>query len=631
MASPWLRVLPVVAAIALGATGQTPVAHYEFNGTIAPLVGPQLTPKGPGLSYGLDRFGLPGRALVIAPSTAPVYLDMATNDDTPQRTVSFWFKAAATGANIGMIYESDGPHIANAQTQFGVLNGTMDYVVGSSRASAPIVAGRWYFAAIVRTASENRFYLNCQLVATIANLDNVHSVDHVPWTWSPNARIGNTSENRPSAPPLIYNYNGSIDDFRIYNVALTPEQLATVMGNGTLVPVLTIASHFCDGISISADGSSSCRMPMAEDHYFWAIAVSDANGNVAPGAPAWERWYSGTAGTFTFPPASSGGPNFLTCGRHYKVKLALQNSQVQWVETTSVIYVPCKPKIAIDGPEYVCGPSVTTLTASGANQYRWSPGNQTTTSVDVHPATDCGSNCSAGGTTYTVTGTDAWGCSATASLTIIAAPQNLGLDVSTGVASYVPMPYGQKDPEWKVRGRAGDTSQFQTPFSALPSATVVEPFERIIWVDPVSARWITSDAVGGKAHPLAPPGHNRQTGGLLYWYEHRFFIPPVGYKNLQLAIYGTSADNYAHIYLNRTLPIQGPPDVRVYRSDHMTFQSLYGPFFITAPSSLRIGENVLLAEVMNEFSSAKTPTGFTLLGYVQGQCTVQTVPCPECQ
>ncbi len=52
----------------------------------------------------------------------------------------------------------------------------------------------------------------------------------------------------------------------------------------------------------------------------------------------------------------------------------------------------------------ICQGGTTTLTASGANLYSWSPGGQTTPSINVNPATT---------TNYTVTGTNANGCSNT--------------------------------------------------------------------------------------------------------------------------------------------------------------------------------------------------------------------------
>ena len=67
------------------------------------------------------------------------------------------------------------------------------------------------------------------------------------------------------------------------------------------------------------------------------------------------------------------------------------------------------PVISISGDDTICTGDSTTLTAAGAVSYVWSPGGQTTPTISVFPTSN---------TTYTVTGTDASGCSDTTSITI---------------------------------------------------------------------------------------------------------------------------------------------------------------------------------------------------------------------
>ncbi len=115
----------------------------------------------------------------------------------------------------------------------------------------------------------------------------------------------------------------------------------------TLTPTISAASSFCDGSPITFVGgytSSGCSV----DNHVWTVVETDQYGIVAPGATEWwSSWYSGAPGWFTIPSQGSGGP-VMTCGKYYRVKLAVQNSVVTWAEATQVIYVNCPPVFAID-------------------------------------------------------------------------------------------------------------------------------------------------------------------------------------------------------------------------------------------------------------------------------------------
>jgi hypothetical protein len=76
--------------------------------------------------------------------------------------------------------------------------------------------------------------------------------------------------------------------------------------------------------------------------------------------------------------------------------------------TITVNVLPSPPVIATNnGP--VCTGSPVTITATGANTYLWQPGNMTSASVMVYPSAT---------TIYSVVGTGANGCSASATTTI---------------------------------------------------------------------------------------------------------------------------------------------------------------------------------------------------------------------
>ncbi|MGB2173381.1 MAG: PKD-like domain-containing protein [Flavobacteriaceae bacterium] len=68
------------------------------------------------------------------------------------------------------------------------------------------------------------------------------------------------------------------------------------------------------------------------------------------------------------------------------------------------------PVISISGDNTICLGETTVLTAAGGNSYVWSPGGETTPSITVSPTSN---------TTYSVIGTDADGCSDSATFSVI--------------------------------------------------------------------------------------------------------------------------------------------------------------------------------------------------------------------
>ena len=94
------------------------------------------------------------------------------------------------------------------------------------------------------------------------------------------------------------------------------------------------------------------------------------------------------------------------------------------IATDQVTISVSAPLVVNAGPDIsICTGTSTTLTASGATNYSWSPGGQTTASITINPSAT---------TTYTVTGTSA-GCTSTDDVTVTitsGAPINAGTDVN---------------------------------------------------------------------------------------------------------------------------------------------------------------------------------------------------------
>jgi hypothetical protein len=388
-----------------------------------------------------------------------------------------------------------------------------------------------------------------------------------------------------------------------------------------LTPVITGNSNFCAGAPLTFTGSC----PKASNT-FWEIAQSDKYGNVQSGGYSWNNngaWYSGAPGVFTFP-----GNVVPPCNSYYKIKLAVINACTGWTEINKVVYISCNPSVTVSGSQVACGASSVLLTADGtATTYSWSPINQTGKQVVVHPAMDCGSNC--GGDNkmnYTVTGTNSYGCLSTATYGVKPYPQNLMIDISTGVdPTGALITYGTKDPDWKVRGMAGNSLYNTTSFANLFPATVVTQYPGM-WVGTASERWITTTNRGTDPYDAGP---SQPSTGVYanYWYENRFTIPSgVGYGNLLLKIVRMSADNSASVFFNSPNAPYTSGIVRDFyvvnpTSSLTTCQNFYGPYNITDPVKFKIGENVLQVSVYNE-ENKNTPTGFIMNGAVTASCPV---------
>jgi hypothetical protein len=118
--------------------------------------------------------------------------------------------------------------------------------------------------------------------------------------------------------------------------------------------------------------------------------------------------------------------------------------------TTVSVAVNPLPVVTISGDGIICAGNTSQLTASGAISYTWQPGNIAGNSISVSPAVT---------TTYSVTGIDAAGCSATATqlVTVVPAPAvllsgntqicagNSTQLFATGAASYLWQPGNLSD------------------------------------------------------------------------------------------------------------------------------------------------------------------------------------------
>uniref|UniRef100_UPI004049B43A LamG-like jellyroll fold domain-containing protein n=1 Tax=Flavobacterium sp. TaxID=239 RepID=UPI004049B43A len=224
---------------------QTPVWHYSFTGTLAPRDaqgdwGPPLNTSTLMLptaqNYGVDRFGVPSRSLVVKSNSTPTFLSdyqyytalLNIPQGSNSRSFSFWiryrsnasqpvFLQGDTDANIyGM---SSGATATSSSTSTIIRTGQNISNTFNHPAWPHIISfntaddDAWHHYTITSNATQTKIYRNGVLIGT----NNIALS-----TFGNRLKFGLTS---------LDNNNGSgvvdflLDDFKIYNLELTEAQI----------------------------------------------------------------------------------------------------------------------------------------------------------------------------------------------------------------------------------------------------------------------------------------------------------------------------------------------------------------------------------------------------------------------
>jgi CHU_C Type IX secretion signal domain len=197
--------------------------------------------------------------------------------------------------------------------------------------------------------------------------------------------------------------------------ALATHSTATVVTTPPATANFTLTGDtFCEGAPIIADGSGS----LYENKHFWSIVESDANWNVI--GPEYSDWFTGPAGTFDVRQFAAQKGLVLTCGKFYRVKLAVSNCCTPWDETVRLIFIRCPPRVEA-GPDRTvcscCGPQKLQIGTPGVpgTTYSWSPAIGLDNPTSPNPTIDFSVFNGTGipfPSVYEVTATDAHGCTA---------------------------------------------------------------------------------------------------------------------------------------------------------------------------------------------------------------------------
>jgi Concanavalin A-like lectin/glucanases superfamily len=215
------------------------VIHYSFNGNLIDGSGNNLNASNSNnnLTYTADRFGRANQAAVFSGISESVWVftpALATKITGFPFSISLWFKTTDVSRSQTLV-RSDGGESSSYSgywLQLGVAGtGTMSFSFGdntgynsSSRNSmttpAVFAANTWYHVVInVRAANDMDFYIN-----GIKNTSCTYDGSATSMAYNP-TYTGGVIGLYPGASS---NYDGLMDDYRIYTKLLSPAEVAVL-------------------------------------------------------------------------------------------------------------------------------------------------------------------------------------------------------------------------------------------------------------------------------------------------------------------------------------------------------------------------------------------------------------------
>ena len=225
--------------------------------------------------------------------------------------------------------------------------------------------------------------------------------------WSTNANTSSISVTPISTTTYTVTGTNSYGCTATASVTVTVNYLAPTVTTNNVTDVSQM-SAICGG-NVTFDGGK-------------AVTARGVCWNSSPNPTVSNSHTEDGNGLGTFASSITGlNPNTTYYVRAYAINSVGTAYGVQKTFTTSCNTVT----VSVSGNNIIDYGQSTTLTASGANSYRWN-NNVTTTSITVSPTST---------TTYTVTGTNSYGCTATASVTVTVNP--IAPTVTTNMVSNI--------------------------------------------------------------------------------------------------------------------------------------------------------------------------------------------------
>jgi hypothetical protein len=239
----WIKLilLCVTAAPTLLAQSLAPIAYYPLNGTAQDASGSGLHGTIVGAVPSADRFGNTAGALLFANDLDRVDCgNPPAFNFTSAFTISAWINLSGTRENSYVVskYEFDFNSWSGSPNSYGLGLAGVPYpytFIGDDTGyqdvigwNAPLSVGQWHAVSMVYDGAYLNLYANGALVGSRYTGPFPAFVNSIPLT------IGGTFSDQV--------FGGSIDDVRIYNRALSPEEITAQYQADLPVPPPTSAS-----------------------------------------------------------------------------------------------------------------------------------------------------------------------------------------------------------------------------------------------------------------------------------------------------------------------------------------------------------------------------------------------------
>ncbi|MEO8581626.1 MAG: LamG domain-containing protein [Patescibacteria group bacterium] len=172
--------------------------------------------------------GLYGAGVAFDGTTDDVQILNSTSLDTSatDMTISLWMKANTVAATKALFSKRSTNGTLDYELFFNSA-GTLQFLSGesgvngtASSAVGAITTGKWIHVVLVKTSTAVIFYTNGQLLTTVAYTGS--------WTNSDRLHIGSLDNSFNNS------FDGTIDDVRLYNRALSTQEIASLAGSQVL-------------------------------------------------------------------------------------------------------------------------------------------------------------------------------------------------------------------------------------------------------------------------------------------------------------------------------------------------------------------------------------------------------------